>query len=217
MKNAYFLATIVGFAFISCKDELKPQESYIDYSAKTNTTTNQNTATTPGLNPNQQVVATPAKANPPHGQPGHVCGTEGQQQNISTQVQPNNTQQLTINQAVSSSAVKTAKGMNPPHGQPGHRCDIAVGAPLNSKPVQVPVNKSSQVITQTNTTQNAGFSVTPVDPTKQNSTPALLNPNNGQTNAPAGTNPPHGQPGHVCGTPVTTTTTTADTKEVKKE
>jgi hypothetical protein len=24
--------------------------------------------------------------------------------------------------------------MNPQHGQPGHRCDIAVGAPLNSKP-----------------------------------------------------------------------------------
>jgi hypothetical protein len=26
--------------------------------------------------------------------------------------------------------------MNPAHGQPGHRCDIAVGAPLNSKPTQ---------------------------------------------------------------------------------
>jgi hypothetical protein len=26
--------------------------------------------------------------------------------------------------------------MNPSHGQPGHRCDIAVGAPLNSKPTQ---------------------------------------------------------------------------------
>jgi hypothetical protein len=29
---------------------------------------------------------------------------------------------------------KTAPGMNPPHGEPNHRCDIAVGAPLNSKP-----------------------------------------------------------------------------------
>jgi len=28
-------------------------------------------------------------------------------------------------------------GMNPPHGEPGHRCDIAVGAPLNSKPATV--------------------------------------------------------------------------------
>ncbi len=30
----------------------------------------------------------------------------------------------------------TAAGMNPKHGQPGHRCDIAVGAPLDSKPKQ---------------------------------------------------------------------------------
>jgi hypothetical protein len=26
--------------------------------------------------------------------------------------------------------------LNPEHGKPGHRCDIAVGAPLNSKPKQ---------------------------------------------------------------------------------
>jgi hypothetical protein len=30
---------------------------------------------------------------------------------------------------------KVAPGMNPAHGQPNHRCDIAVGEPLNSKPV----------------------------------------------------------------------------------
>ena len=35
-----------------------------------------------------------------------------------------------------SGAAATAEGMNPPHGQPGHRCDIAVGAPLDSKPKQ---------------------------------------------------------------------------------
>lgn len=35
-----------------------------------------------------------------------------------------------------SSNATTAAGMNPKHGQPGHRCDIAVGAPLNSKPKQ---------------------------------------------------------------------------------
>jgi len=29
-----------------------------------------------------------------------------------------------------------AIGVNPAHGQPNHRCDIAVGAPLNSKPTQ---------------------------------------------------------------------------------
>ncbi|RXR21202.1 hypothetical protein EQG63_04490 [Flavobacterium amnicola] len=218
MKNAFFLATIVGIAFISCKDELKPQESFVDYSAKASTTTTQNPATNAGLNTNQQIATTTSKVNPPHGQPGHVCGTEGQQQTISTQAQPNNNQQYTINQPVTKTITptpaKTAKGMNPPHGQPGHRCDIAVGAPLNSKPAPVAINKSSQVTTQTNTTQNGGFSVTPVDPTKQNNTPALLTPNSGQTGTTdVGTNPPHGQPGHVCGTPATTTTT--ETKEVK--
>lgn len=30
----------------------------------------------------------------------------------------------------------TSTAMNPKHGEPGHRCDIAVGAPLNSKPKQ---------------------------------------------------------------------------------
>src|SRR5687767_5926308 len=35
-----------------------------------------------------------------------------------------------------SSNATTAAGMNPKHGQPGHRCDIAVGAPLSSKPKQ---------------------------------------------------------------------------------
>lgn len=212
--------TLFGFAFISCKDELKPQESFVDYSAKTNTTATQNTVAS-GINNVQQVNTTTSKVNPPHGQPGHVCGNETQQQTISTQVQPNSNQQYTINQPVTktitTNPIKTAKGMNPPHGQPGHRCDIAVGAPLNSKPTSVPVNKSSQVSTQTNTTQNSGFSVTPVDPTKQNNTPALLTPNNEQTTSSAtGVNPPHGQPGHVCGTPTSTTTPT-ETKEVKKE
>lgn len=68
----------------------------------------------------------------------------------------------------------TGAGMNPPHGQPGHRCDIAVGAPLNSKPVQT-------------TAPSASISTTPVAPATANT----------QTTAP-GINPPHGQPGHRC-------------------
>jgi len=30
----------------------------------------------------------------------------------------------------------SSTALNPKHGEPGHRCDIAVGAPLNSKPTQ---------------------------------------------------------------------------------
>jgi len=222
MKNAFFLVTILSFAFLSCKEELKPQESFIDYTAKTDPSTENNPSK--GANNTQQVATTTSKVNPPHGQPGHVCGTAGtQQQNISTQPQTNTNQQYTISQPLTTgktttqNTVKVAKGMNPAHGQPGHRCDIAVGAPLNSKPTSVPLNKSSQVTTQTNNSQNGSFSVTPVDMSKQNNTPALLTPNNTQTSTTAtGTNPPHGQPGHVCGTPTTTTTTnTSDSKEVK--
>ncbi|MEP7256565.1 MAG: hypothetical protein ABI666_12370 [Ferruginibacter sp.] len=61
--------------------------------------------------------------------------------------------------------------LNPAHGQPGHRCDIAVGAPLDSKPVQI------------NTQQ----------PTTITTTPQPV----AQTTAP-GMNPPHGQPNHRC-------------------
>lgn len=221
MKKKHLITALFSFTLFACKDELKPQESFVDYSTKTTTPTPGNTIN-PGANSTQQVATTTSKVNPPHGQPGHVCGNE-MNQNSSTQVQPNTTQQYTVNQPLTTSKtitpnpVKVAKGMNPAHGQPGHRCDIAVGAPLNSKPTAVPLNKSSQVTTQTNTASNGGFSVTPVDASKQNSTPSLLTPNTAATSAtPAGTNPPHGQPGHVCGTPATTTTTT-ETKEVKKE
>ena len=73
----------------------------------------------------------------------------------------------------------TAPGMNPPHGQPNHRCDIAVGAPLNSKP-------AAPAITQAAT--NAPIQATPVPMNTQTAQ---------QTTAP-GMNPPHGQPNHRC-------------------
>jgi hypothetical protein len=72
----------------------------------------------------------------------------------------------------------TQPGMNPPHGQPNHRCDIAVGAPLNSKPAQAPA------VTQT-TAVAAPQQVTMKE-----------TPNTTKT-AP-GMNPPHGEPNHRC-------------------
>lgn len=91
------------------------------------------------------------------------------------------------------------KGLNPAHGQPGHRCDLAVGAPLNSAPIQ-----GQPVATQTAQT-NAGQQqvVTVAAPAK----------------VAKGMNPPHGQPGHRCdiavgaplNSPVAKTTTTAST------
>jgi hypothetical protein len=94
----------------------------------------------------QMVTQTPVPTvtqpgmNPPHGQPNHRCDIAvGAPLNS----KPAAAQPTTVNAAPQQPQVtmkeipnttKTAPGMNPPHGEPNHRCDIAVGAPLNSKP-----------------------------------------------------------------------------------
>lgn len=210
MKKAiYFIFNIILIA--GCKKELTPQESSIDFS-KTNTTqTNTTSSNSSILNQNNSAITTTSKANPPHGQPGHVCGNENTTQ-TKTQTPATNNQQYTITptntNTTTSSQPKTAKGMNPPHGQPGHRCDIAVGAPLNSKP-----NKATTptVVTPNNT-----------------GTPALVSTNPTTTQVAPGMNPPHGQPGHVCGIAVgaplnqdkktgETTPTETKSEEIKKD
>ena len=87
-------------------------------------------------------TTTAAGMNPPHGEPGHRCDinvgapldskpapANVQQQPAAVTAQPN---PPTVSQVPNTQ--KTAPGMNPPHGEPGHRCEIAVGAPLDSKP-----------------------------------------------------------------------------------
>lgn len=105
------------------------------------------TTTIPG-NDNSAVTATSSQnsvpadgLNPKHGEPGHRCdiavgaplnSPSGITANTATE---NSTSASTIPDAKS---VLPADGLNPKHGEPGHRCDIAVGAPLNSKPEQLP-------------------------------------------------------------------------------
>ena len=90
--------------------------------------------------PNTAAVGTAGMKNPPHGEPGHVCGKpvgsilDGKEA-PTTQVAPTTTASKPA-AAPAGSATTVAPGSNPPHGQPGHRCDIAVGAPLDSKPKQ---------------------------------------------------------------------------------
>lgn len=84
--------------------------------------------------------------NPPHGEPGHRCDiTVGAPLNSKPAPPATATAAPTTTQAVAAqpspvtvkevpTTTKTAPGMNPPHGEPGHKCEIAVGAPLNSKP-----------------------------------------------------------------------------------
>ena len=99
-----------------------------------------------------QIVSTPAKTakgmNPPHGQPGHICGIPvGAPLNskpTGTPVTTSSTNAYSVTPtsggtpallappaATAAPAVETPAGMNPPHGQPGHVCGTPVGAPLN--------------------------------------------------------------------------------------
>ena len=189
-----YYSFILGIALLSCKEDLKPQETSKAVRAEQNassTTTNVAQTTNSTISSNNQNQAT-GPLNPAHGQPGHRCDIAvgaplTSSTNNSVQTQNNiSTQNIQVTPQSTTSAAKTAKGINPPHGQPGHRCDIAVGEPLNSKPK-----------TTTNTTSpTTNYSTTPA----QNNTPALLSTNNNETKP--GMNPPHGQPGHVCGIPV---------------
>jgi hypothetical protein len=82
------------------------------------------------------VSATAVGMNPPHGQPNHRCDIAvGAPLNspVARQTTAPSTTPVNISANQPATTV-TAPGMNPPHGQPNHRCDIAVGAPLNSKP-----------------------------------------------------------------------------------
>lgn len=124
-----------------------------------------------------------------------------QQADIQRQIQEQMAAQQAKMSATTTTATPTttAPGMNPPHGQPNHRCDIAVGAPLNSKP-------------------NAPATTAPVVTTTQQPAQTVTTTQQPVVTAP-GMNPPHGQPNHRCDiavgaplnskptTPVTTTTT----------
>lgn len=144
------------------------------------------------------VTSTKGALNPEHGKPGHRCDiavgapldskpTANYQPPATTvTTKPATTSPITISPATTTPAAPAASttvapGMNPAHGQPGHRCDIAVGAPLNSKP--------------TTTTPATTQPVSLTTPTTTITAPPA--PANSTTVAP-GMNPAHGQPGHRC-------------------
>lgn len=109
-------------------------------------------ASTPAAAADAAAAKGSGKVNPPHGQPGHRCdiavgapldGTAPASKPGATAAQPAPAgaasaapTTITPKPAGGAATTTTAPGTNPPHGQPGHRCDIAVGAPLDSKPKQ---------------------------------------------------------------------------------
>lgn len=89
--------------------------------------------------------------------------------------------------------VTSSAGLNPEHGKPGHRCDIAVGAPLDSKPTQPVANPSVSIPAN-------GQKSAPVISAPTITTP-VVTPTVTPTTTPvtgAGLNPEHGKPGHRC-------------------
>ncbi|TCD11511.1 hypothetical protein EZ449_04405 [Pedobacter frigidisoli] len=169
MKHFFYILIII--VFTSCNSEKKESAQAV-------------IATPTGLQGLQKsTVAAPVKENaksslifnPPHGQAGHTCDLAvGAPLNRTVVAQPqqNTTSQpATTNVPVQAVTNTSGQKLNPKHGEPNHRCDIAVGAPLNSKPVQV---------AQTNIAQ----------PTVINQ-PVVAK-------VGKGLNPPHGQPNHRC-------------------
>ena len=133
MRNAFYLLAIA--VLCACNSEKKettqaviPTPTGIQGLQKSNT-----------AQPAAQSAKTNLIFNPPHGDAGHTCALAvGAPLHQTAAVQP---QKSATPQPVTVPAppiVNTSgKKLNPKHGEPGHRCDIAIGAPLDSKPTQV--------------------------------------------------------------------------------
>lgn len=137
MKHLFF-AYLVFIFFVSCKSKTENNQAPVVLP----------TASTisPGSNDSSAKLNNTAglTLNPEHGKPGHRCdlavgaplnppaATNSAQTTVASNptIVPVNTPKI---EAKPEAATAT---LNPKHGEPGHRCDIAVGAPLNSKPTQ---------------------------------------------------------------------------------
>lgn len=137
-------------------------------------------------------VTSAAGLNPEHGKPGHRCdiavGAPLDSKPSTPTIQPQTPVSIPAPATVSTTPVATGKGLNPEHGKPGHRCDIAVGAPLDSKPAAVTTTPASPVNITPNATLPKPVTVTQT-PAANPTTPVITG---------AGLNPEHGKPGHRC-------------------
>lgn len=155
MKHFYytFLATVMTFTSCKNDDSKKVQATdgtIVPFTQQTSIAKSPQIPVVERHNlfrENNVVTASSSSAvgvvNPAHGQPNHRCDipvgaplNSAPNKSAATVSQTNVQPQATpiITSKMSTPKVVTAEGMNPPHGEKGHRCDIAVGAPLNSKP-----------------------------------------------------------------------------------
>lgn len=193
---------------------------------------------TPTVAPVITTTPTTGKAglNPEHGQPGHRCDIavgaplDSKPAITTPTITQTNATPVTINPQPSLDIQKTAvstptvtttpatttskAGLNPEHGKPGHRCDIAVGAPLDSKPTTI----TSTPTTNTNTPAVSSIpAYNPITTPIKTDVPVKTE---GTVTAP-GMNPEHGKPGHRCdiavGAPLDSKPSTPQTITVEKK
>lgn len=157
MKSYLIFFLAISLLFISCKKELKPQDSsaaskVVPFTEVANQEQNQTVVPTQPMQNQNQVnqntaVSSPATVakgmNPAHRQPNHRCdiavgaplnspAVPAKNNAVTPRAVPQQNSALPTTIASPSQAVTavTPEGMNPPHGQDKHRCDIAVGAPF---------------------------------------------------------------------------------------
>ena len=148
MKYLYPAAAFVFFSFfVSCDSKSDNKEQLVAPSVSPTTDT-----TLPANIDSAAAFKAGVALNPQHGQPGHRCDIAvGAPLNPpATNIQPivsatppttlssspNTNTNIDAQKVVLPQVNTSTAGLNPKHGEPGHRCDIAVGAPLNSKPTQ---------------------------------------------------------------------------------
>ena len=144
MKQLFSTAAILFLTFlVSCDSKPDNKEQIAAPSVVPSTTSPILPGGTDSLATSNQGVA----LNPQHGEPGHRCdiavgaplntpvSTSRVQSNVSVAVPGVTTPAVNPDtKKVSPTSTPATATLNPKHGEPGHRCDIAVGAPLNSKP-----------------------------------------------------------------------------------
>jgi hypothetical protein len=201
MKNFYFTLLAISILFSSCKNNdietVQANPSNVVPFTQQAASGLQNRSTPVPVSQNHNLfhennsgttTSVAMGVNPEHGQPNHRCDVAvgaplNTPANGSASTQSVNLEQTPVTPTQNSAApTLTTKGMNPPHGEKNHRCDIAVGAPLNSKP--------------TTTTSENLEQASPKN-TLQQPVPALLS-TAAATETPSGMNPAHGKEGHRC-------------------
>ena len=144
MKQLFSAAAFLCLTLlVSCDDKADNKEQVAAPSVLPATTNPVLTGSNDSLATSNEGVA----LNPQHGEPGHRCdiavgaplntpaSTSTIQPTVSTAVPQVTTAGANSDaKKITPNATPATAGLNPKHGEPGHRCDIAVGAPLSSKP-----------------------------------------------------------------------------------